>query len=57
MYAGVGVHVAEGGSSPEKKPQAEWGHLAPHHPETSLRELGVGFGWFVYVFMSVDSGR
>lgn len=57
MYAGVGVHVAEGGSSPEKKPQAEWGHLAPHHPETSLRELGVGFGWFMYVFMSVDSGR
>lgn len=40
-----------------EKPQAEWGHLARHHPETGLRELGVGFGCFVNVFVSVGSGR
>lgn len=32
-----------------EKPQAEWHHLVPCHPETSLGELSVGFRWFVYV--------
>lgn len=49
------VYGSRGAS--REKPQAEWQHLAPRHPETSFGELSVGFRWLVYICVRVELGR